>query len=475
MQVKLLYRWATLITICILLSGCGKFEVYVEIRPAHPTQAAALSITPAPDSATQPSPDLTPIGSPTGQAEASPTATTLSPVATSTPSNTASATSNPDVTPEPRRLRAGTPLNIISLHMLDVSQGWAVGQVDTDLNDRILFTNDGGQNWQDRTPYAALVEAPPEGLTAVTAFGSSQTAWVAYAALSPQSSHSQNFVWLTHNGGLTWQTGSLLDLSGIEQGFYQPGFLGFLPDQQHGWLLVHLGAGMSHDYIAIFTTADGGETWQRMVDPQNDAELMACVKSALVFSTDKIAWLAGDCPGLMPNLFLYRSTDGGHSWSLMSPPPPSGQPGDFFSGAQYACGISSWVYAAARDLMFLLRCDNSNRNITLSWLYSSHDSGLTWEANSIPVPFAEVSFRAKGEGWLLGSFRNDPSANQELYHSIDSGRSWTPVLPVGWQGKPEFVTSTKGWVAAQSRGDRALVRTTDGAKTWQVINPVIGP
>jgi hypothetical protein len=49
------------------------------------------------------------------------------------------------------------------------------------------------------------------------------------------------------------------------------------------------------------------------------------------------------------------------------------------------------------------------------------------------------------------------------------------VLPVGWQGKPEFVTSTKGWVAAQSRGDRALVRTTDGAKTWQVINPVIGP
>jgi photosystem II stability/assembly factor-like uncharacterized protein len=359
--------------------------------------------------------------------------------------------------------------------MLDASQGWAIGQVDTDLNDRILFTHDGGQTWQDRTPYAALTSAPPEGLLAVAAFGSAQNAWVAYASISPQSSRPPAFVWITRDGGLSWQTGSVLDFTGVEQEFYQPGFLGFMPDLQHGWLMVHLGAGMSHDYIAIFTTSDGGETWQRMVDPQKDPELMACGKSALVFSTDQIAWLAGDCPGLMPALFLYRTTNGGRTWTLISPPLPSGQPADFFSGTQFACGIPSWVYTASRDLMFLLRCDNYNQNLTLSWLYSSYDSGTTWQAFSIPVPYGEVSFRSKGEGWLLGAFKSDPAANQELYHSIDSGRSWTPVLPVGWQGTPEFVTSTKGWVAAQSRGDRALVRTVDGAKTWQVINPVIGP
>ena len=248
-----------------------------------------------------------------------------------------------------------------------------------------------------------------------------------------------------------------------------------MPDQQHGYHPAHLAAGMTHDYMAIFTTSDGGESWQRMVDPQKDPELMACAKSALVFSTNQIAWLAGNCPGLMPDLFLYRSTDGGRTWTLIGPPPPSGQPSDFFMGTQFACGISSWVYTASRDLMFLLRCDNNNQNLTLSWLYNSYDSGLTWETYPIPVPYANVSFRSKGEGWLLGAFKNDPSANQELYHSIDSGRSWTPVLPVGWQGTPEFITSTKGWVAAQSRGDRALVRTVDGAKTWQVINPVIGP
>jgi photosystem II stability/assembly factor-like uncharacterized protein len=470
MQVKPHFRWVALIILCALLSACGKFEVYVEIRPTHPTQPAQPSITPGTDIAAQQTPISTPIVTPF-----SPSGPTTAETPQHTPSITAVTTAQPVTTAEPRRLRSGTPLNIISIHMLDASQGWAVGQVDTDLNDRILFTYDGGETWQDRTPYAALSTASPEGLSAVTAFGSAQNAWVAYAAISPQSPQSQALIWITHNGGLSWQTGAVLDLAGATQGYYQPGFLGFLPDQQHGWILVHLGAGMSHDYVAIFTTSDGGQTWQRMVDPQKDSDLMACTKSALVFSTDQIAWLAGNCPGLMPALFLYRSTDGGHSWSLIAPPPPVGQPSDFFSGSQFACGISNWVYTASRDLMFLLRCDNFNQNLTLSWLYSSHDSGLTWEAYSIPVPFAEVSFRTKGEGWLLGAFKNDPSANQELYHSIDSGRSWTPVLPVGWQGRPEFVTATKGWVAAQSRGDRALVRTTDGGKTWQVINPIIGP
>jgi photosystem II stability/assembly factor-like uncharacterized protein len=468
--VRHLLRWAALIILCSLLSACGKFEVYVEIRPTHPTQPAVPSTTPGVGSTTRTAPTLASVNTPAPQAQTP----SMTPPA-QTPANTPAATLNPAITADPHRLRSGTPLNIISIHMLDTTQGWAVGQIDTDLDDRILFTNDGGQTWQDRTPYAALASAPPDGFSALADFGSAQNAWVTYAALTPQSSQSPAFIWLTHDGGLSWQTGAVLDFSGVVQEYYQPGSLGFLSDQRHGWLLVHLGTAMSHDYMAIFTTSDGGQTWQRMVDPQTAPDLMACAKSALVFSTAQIAWLAGNCPGLMPALFLYRSTDGGRTWSLISPPPPNGQPSDFFSGSQFACGISNWVYTASRDLIFLMRCVNFNQNLTLSWLYSSHDSGLNWDASSIPVPFGEVSFRTKGEGWLLGSFKNDPAANQELYHSIDSGRSWTPVLPVGWQGRPEFVTATKGWVAAQSRGDRALVRTTDGAKTWQVINPVIGP
>jgi photosystem II stability/assembly factor-like uncharacterized protein len=466
--LKLLYRWVALTAICILSSACGKFEVYVEIRPAHPTQTTSPSNTPEANFATRP-PGPTPIISPTIQPGTS-ASTLMSPTAAST----TAATQEP-ATVEPRRLRTGTPLNIITLSMQDANQGWAIGQIDTDLNDRIITTDDGGQTWQDRTPYSAFSAAPPEGLSAVAAFGSAQDAWVTYTAFSPQSSQSQPIVWFTHDGGLSWQSGNALDFAGVVKEYYQADFLGFLPDRQHGWLLVHLGAAASHDYVAIFTTSDGGETWQRMVDPNKNPDLMTCAKSALVFSTDQIAWLAGNCPSLTPALFLYRSMDGGRAWSLSNLPPPNSQPSNFFSGKPYACGITNWVYTASRDLMFLLRCENPVQNLTLSWLYSSHDSGLTWESYSIPVPFGELSFRTKGEGWLLGAFTNDPSANQELYHSIDSGRSWTPVLPVGWQGKPEFVTSMKGWVAAQSRGDRALVRTTDGAKSWEVINPIIGP
>lgn len=465
MLMKSRLRWAALLLIFALLSACGKFEVYVEIRPTnptHPAQASGSPTKPGTGTAQDRSSTPGPISTPTSLAYRQPSTGTV-------------LTSTPVPTEEAHGLNPGTPISIASIHMLDTSQGWAVGEVDTDLNDRILITQDGGQHWRDRTPYAALSIAPPEGLSAIAAFGSAQKAWVAYASLSPQTSQSQAFIWITVDGGISWQKSAVLDLGGAEQGFFRPGILGFLPDQQHGWLLVHLEAQMNHDYVAIFTTSDGGRTWQRTVDPQNNPELMSCTKSALVFSTDKIAWLAGNCPGLMPALFLYRSTDGGRNWTHISPSPPNGQPGDFFSSGQIACGISSWVYTASRDLMFLLRCDNFTQDITLSWLYSSHDSGLTWEASPLPVPYGSLSFRSRGEGWLLGAFASAPTANQELYHSIDSGRTWVPVIPVGWLGVPEFVTSTKGWVAAQSRGDRALVRTEDGGETWQVINPIIGP
>jgi photosystem II stability/assembly factor-like uncharacterized protein len=458
-------RWAALILIFALLSACGKFEVYVEIRPTRPTkpaQSTQLStihgtVTPQNRSSTS-----------------APDSTSTSPANVQTATNVL-ATSTPVQTEEAHGLNPATPISITSIHMLDASQGWAVGQVDTDLNDRILFTRDGGQHWQDRTPYAALSAAPPEGLSAITAFGSAQQAWVVYASLSPQTSQSQAYVWITTDGGISWQQSAVLDFAGAEQEFFRPGILGFLPDLQHGWLLVHLGTQMNHDDVAIFTTSDAGHTWQRTIDPQSDPELMACSKSALVFSTDRIAWLAGNCPGLMPTLFLYRSTDGGRTWTQMSPPPPVGQPGDFFSSGRFACGIPGWVYSASRDLMFLLRCDDFPQDLTLSWLYSSHDSGLTWEVNPLPVPYGSLSFPSRGEGWLLGAFGSNPTANQELYHSVNSGRSWDPVIPVGWQGIPDFVTSTKGWVAAQSNGDRALVRTEDGGETWQVINPIIGP
>ena len=50
--------------------------------------------------------------------------------------------------------------------------------------------------------------------------------------------------------------------------FFSPGYFSF-PDKRNGWLLVHGGAGMSHDYIYVYGTVDGGASWFSQVDPNN--------------------------------------------------------------------------------------------------------------------------------------------------------------------------------------------------------------
>jgi len=392
------------------------------------------------------------------------------PLPTPVPTNTVPPpTSTP--TPFPGMLKPGQTLKIIKIRMLNATDGWAIGDVETDLNDHILFTQDGGQTWQERTPTGALLNFPPEGLAATAYFGANGTAWVAYVSQrAQQSKPTAQQVWRTSDNGLTWQAGSL-DLSNLQADFFVPSDLGFL-DDQHGWLLAHLGVGMSHDYIAIFTSPDGGQTWQRVVDPEKTPELMGCVKTGLAFSTPTNGWLTGNCPGLLPNLFFYNSLDGGKTWQQIYIQPPANQPTEFFSNGMASCGIPSLIYASARTILVNARCTFTDTNKTVSWSYAGKDNRPP-EARYVPTPYASFYFINAEEGWMVGYWRNDPTAGGEIYHSIDGGQSWKLVISTAWQGTPDFVDTNTGWVVARIADKSALVFTVDGGKSWRELTPVV--
>src|SRR5512133_3300155 len=124
----------------LLLAGCGVFEVGIE-----------QTSTPAP--------------------------------VTVTPGALPSASPSP--TPSASLLKPGQPVKIIRVRMLNRVSGWAICQVETDLSDHILFTRDGGQTWQDRTPAGAISNPPPEGLRAAAFFDADGNAWVSYAPQRP--------------------------------------------------------------------------------------------------------------------------------------------------------------------------------------------------------------------------------------------------------------------------------------------------
>lgn len=443
-----------LISISLLLTACANFQVGIEpsTPPSQIPSPVVLAASPIPPT------DMRPVPQAAASLPALPSAAT---------SQAAPYAAGSTETSRPRQ-----PVKIIQTHMLDAQSGWGVGQVETDLVDHVLFTVDGGQTWQDRSPRTAQTSAPVDGLTVAAYFFSAEVAWISYTSRTPSPVQGSQLIWFTTDAGRTWTSSQPLDFGESPQEFYLPSDLGTL-DGKFGWIMVHMGAGMNHDYISIFTTADAGKTWTRVLDPQTGSQLMSCRKTGLVFTSSTSGWLVGDCPGLMPSLFLYRTQDGGYTWTPLSLPAPDGQPANFFEQANFGCGIRELAFASPRTALLPVTCTRFQDNTGLAWLYSSTDNGQSWVAYSLPLPYDSFKFISPSEGWLLGSSENQPSHKNQIQHTSDGGRTWLPVSQVQWQGGIDFVDSQNGWVVATLTDVSGLVRSSDGGKNWQQISPTL--
>jgi heat shock protein HslJ/photosystem II stability/assembly factor-like uncharacterized protein len=364
---------------------------------------------------------------------------------------------------------AGEPLYIAYIQMLDEQSGWAAGGTEAGRPERILQTADGGRTWLDRSP----PDLPPvnEGFDSAPAgfFSPAGAGWVSYPSVSPQTEPADLRVMMTADGGQSWTNSEPLDFSNIPMDFFIPSGIRFLSDE-FGWLIAHLGAGMSHDYIAIYTTADGGQSWQRVTDPENDPDIQGCVKSGVIFTGPTEGWLAGDCPGLMPPLFLYQTADGGMSWTPATLPAAEGIPAPADALGD-ACGIPQLGSISGNTIVLTLRCTDVEQNLSQAWFYASTDGGQTWQSSPLPISSAEFEFISPNEGWLLGW--EDPSAaEQEVFHTTDGGQTWESLATVGQGGHIEFNHTQNGWIAS---GVLTLLQSADGGHSWQQLDPVLVP
>ncbi|MDT8304784.1 MAG: META domain-containing protein [Anaerolineae bacterium] len=358
------------------------------------------------------------------------------------------------------------------LHMIDARRGWALGQVDDGLVQHILFTADAGESWQVLTPHRAPAAATEQQLEAAAYFASADEGWLSYALPAPVPPDASPRVWVTRDGGTSWESDAALDLSGMPYEHYYPSHLGFL-NGQFGWLLAHLGAGMSHDYIAIFTTADGGATWQRVADPDSSPDIQACNKSGLLFTGERDGLLAGDCPGLMPPLFLYRTTDGGATWAPVLLPLLEGQPAGSAEEMGNACGVRQMALLASGAVALSLHCVDFESGSLQTWLYRSDDNGESWQGQPLPVSDGLFDFTNPTEGWLLGEAEGEPGV---LFTTTDGGATWQRAAELPAQGQVDFVDATHGWILTGGGMDQPqLFRLGDDGQSWQTLDPVIAP
>lgn len=221
-------------------------------------------------------------------------------------------------------------------------------------------------------------------------------------------------------------------------------------------------------------TSDGGTTWQTGTVP----DASNCDFRDVQAIDARTAYLMSAGPAEKGQARLYKTTDGGQTWSLCY---QTQQPGVFFDGMDF------WD----KDHGIVFSDPVNNRWFILT----TADGGKTWQ----PVPETalplmepgEAAFAASGTSLVVEGKRNvwiasGGSTAGRVFRSTDRGRTWavsvTP-LPAGEATGlfgMQFFSAKAGMVVGgnykqeQQPGANAAI-TRNGGQTWQLVSPTNPP
>lgn len=362
--------------------------------------------------------------------------------------------------------------------------GWAVAQLQPEAAKRVLRTTDGGATWGDVSP----APLPGSGDDIPAYFLDSGSAWVWHS--------SQVGLWRTTDGGESWESvgdvGWTPSVNEIGVGF---------ADNEHGWKLLGSVTGMSYRgfHIESFaTTQDGGETWQETSPPPGDPDYVYAA-----FPSGTKAWMIrvrtassdyGESNLDLP-IYVHSTSDGGGSWVSYAVPLPPGTTSVKYGSGSYLGGVGrckfiSPAYSSTSVWKMALSCEEEGwRGLTPEheyhgWLYTTATRGKTWIISALP-PGGEpmdIQFVDSKVGWL---YLRDPLDDSQgrLYQTTNGGESWSQVKSSGWTDvRLDFLDSEIGWAVATRCANeacardellRALVKTGDGGRTWQLVQPAL--
>jgi len=278
-------------------------------------------------------------------------------------------------------------------------------------------------------------------------------------------------IWRTVDGGRQWTPQS----SGVTCRLDDIGFA----DRTSGWIVGGWTHAYSHETTGVvLRTLDGGETWVRVPG------LMLPSLRKVRFFTPRDGIALGASSALYP-AGVFRTSDGGRSWSTMPPGPWSelaaGDFSDTGTGAVAAADGSLSVVSYDRIVPSRTPGVGARRVRAVAlrgeygWLVGdgglvlrTQTGGANWEVITHPVfgdPGRSIAFDLDAVAmvgdacWIAGS------PGSTVFFSPDRGTTWrayatgrtTPIEGL------QFIDANRGW-AVGSLG--AILGTRDGGRTW---------
>jgi photosystem II stability/assembly factor-like uncharacterized protein len=189
-----------------------------------------------------------------------------------------------------------------------------------------------------------------------------------------------------------------------------------------GWVVVE----RQPDRFVVLHTSDTGATWVRQLAGADGT--MSEYLNFFNASNGVVAILGRQA-------VLYRTSDGGYSWSRQALTKPDG----FALSADFIDADHGWLLAqASTEGEALLRTD---------------DGGKTWVSLGTPVAYSDWAYRVvftdRANGWLYSR-----STGLYAYRSADGGSSWQQLALPG---------PRSGWPSTAGVGVSVEVRPTKGA------------
>ncbi len=350
----------------------------------------------------------------------------------------------PNDTPLPPTLPAPVVSSpgIISLHMFNELDGWAIAE------DAILRTTDGGYTWYNLSPRGETVF----GYGVASAFLNASQAWVLISdADDPVGSGT---LYRTSDGGITWNP--------VPVPFSSMGQLDFV-DENHGWMLLDLGAGAGSMGVAILRTSDSGVTWTETFSHEpgeiagSDSLPLGGLKTAFTPLDENTAWVGG-VTYAPETFYFYKTVDGGNTWSPQTITPPPGTQGNDIAVD------SPPVFFSPKEAILTFRFMGENFR---TGFYVTQDGGVTWEFVSLMPGSGSVDFVSASDGFFW--------TGEQFFFTEDGAQTWTSVSSDVLFGESfagmDFVNTHTGWIwTYEETGLRGLYKTTDGGKTWILLD-----